>query len=279
MIDVEKMMTELGRVFEERQAAVLAKVVAEAAEAGQRELVKIKDFSELKEIVRSLGVTVGELAEAQKRTEQRVEELAVAQRETRQEVGRLDRALTELAEAQKRTEQRVEELAVAQRETRQEVGRLDWALTELAEAQKRTEIEIRKLAGELRDTKTEVGGLARSMAYALENEAYRALPAFLKEHGISITERFVRTEIGGEEINLFVRGKKDGREVIIVGESELKVTSIGKLKQLERKAAVVQESFPGKEIIKLLITHYARPAVLEKAKEKGIIVIQSFEWL
>ncbi|MEW6572217.1 MAG: hypothetical protein AB1374_01070 [Bacillota bacterium] len=223
MIDVEKMMTELGRVFEERQAAVLAKVVAEAAEAGQRELVKIKDFSELKEIVRSLGVTVGELAEAQKRTEQRVEELA--------------------------------------------------------EAQKRTEIEIGKLARELRDTKTEVGGLARSMAYALENEAYRALPAFLKEHGVAITERFVRTEIGGEEINLFVKGKKDGREVIIVGESELKVTSVGKLKQLERKTAVVQESFPGKEVVRVLITHYARPAVLEKAKEKGIIVVQSFEWL
>jgi hypothetical protein len=135
------------------------------------------------------------------------------------------------------------------------------------------------LAGELRDTKTEVGGLARSMAYALENEAYRALPAFLKERGISITERFVRTEIGGEEINLFVKGKKNGREVIIVGESELKVTSVGKLKQLEKKAAVVQESFPGKEVVRVLITHYARPAVLEKAKEKGIIVVQSFEWL
>lgn len=244
MFDIEKITTELRRVFEERQAAAIAKVVTEAVEASQRELVKAKDFSELKEIVRSLGVTVGELAEAQKRTELRVEELA---------------------EAQKRTEQRVEELAQAQKE--------------LAEAQKRTEIEIRKLAGALKDTRTEVGGLARSMAYALENEAYRALPAFLKEHGIAITERFVRTEIGGEEINLFVKGKRDGREVIIVGESELKATGIGKLKQLERKAAVVQESFPDKEVIRVLITHYARPAVLEKAKEKGIIVVQSFEWL
>jgi len=228
MFDIEKMTAELGRVFEKQQAAVLAKVVADAAEAGMRELVKIKDFSELKEIVRSLGVTVGELAEAQKRTEQRVEELAEAQKE-------------------------------------------------LAEAQKRTEIEIRKLAGELRDTKTEVGGLAKSMAYALENEAYRALPAFLKEHGITITERFIRTEIG-EEINFFAKGKKEGREVILVGETELKATGPRKLAQLARKAAVVQESFPGKEVIPMLVTHYVRPAVLERAKEKGVLVIQSFEW-
>ncbi|HIE12814.1 MAG TPA: hypothetical protein EYP63_05240 [Desulfotomaculum sp.] len=219
----------MGRVFDEPQAAAIAKVVAEAAEASQRELVKMKDFSELKEIVRSLGVTVSDLAEAQKRTEQRVEELAAAQRE-------------------------------------------------LAEAQKRTEIEIRKLAGELRDTKTEVGGLARSMAYALENEAYRVLPAFLKQQGITITERFMRTEIAGEEINVFAEGKKDGREVIIVGETELKATSVRKLKQLARKAAVVQESYPSREIISLLITHYAPRALCEKAKERGIFVIQSFEW-
>jgi len=285
MFDIEKMTAELGRVFEERQAAVLAKVVAEAAEAGMRELVKIKDFSELKEIVRSLGVTVGELAEAQK-------ELAEAQKRTEQRV-------EELAEAQKRTEQRVEELAEAQKETRREVTRLDRALTELAEAQKeladaqrRTEIEVAKLAVELRetkvkvdgladamqDTKTEVGGLAKSMAYALENEAYRALPAFLKEHGITITERFIRTEIGGEEINFFAAGTKDGREVIIVGETELKATGPRKLAQLARKAAVVQESFPGKEVIPMLVTHYVRPAVLERAKEKGVLVIQSFEW-
>jgi len=29
----------------------------------------------------------------------------------------------------------------------------------------------------------------------------------------------------------------------------------------------------------MLVTHYVRPAVLERAKEKGVLVIQSFEWL
>ncbi|MEW6606775.1 MAG: chordopoxvirus fusion protein [bacterium] len=53
--------------------------------------VKKDDFSELKEIVRELGVTVKELAEAQKRTEQKVEELAEAQKRTEEGI----RALTE----------------------------------------------------------------------------------------------------------------------------------------------------------------------------------------
>jgi len=52
--------------------------------------VKKEDFTELKEIVRSLGGSLQDLAEAQKRTEIKVEELA---------------------EAQKRTEIKVEELA------------------------------------------------------------------------------------------------------------------------------------------------------------------------
>ena len=39
------------------------------------------------------------------------------------------------------------------------------------------------------------------------------------------------------------------------------------------------ESEYGKiEIVRLLITHYATKGFLKKAEEKGIIVVQSFEW-
>ena len=57
--------TKLSRVFAEEQARVLTEVISEA----YNELVKARDFNELKDIVK-------ELAEAQKRTELRVEELA-----------------------------------------------------------------------------------------------------------------------------------------------------------------------------------------------------------
>ena len=82
------LITRLEREFTPNQALVLA----EELEAVGSDLVKARDFNELKEIVREIGVSQRELVEAQKRTEGRV---------------------GELAEAQKRTEVKVEELAEA----------------------------------------------------------------------------------------------------------------------------------------------------------------------
>jgi hypothetical protein len=164
----------------------------------------------------------------------------------------------ELAEAQKRTELKVEELA---------------------EAQKRTEIEIRTLVKVVDKTSTDLGGLSRSVGYALENEAYRALPGYLKNFGVELTEKFIRTIIDDEEINILGRGRKNGQEIIIVGEAELKLTSVGKLKEFERKVNTLRKKYPTKEIFKIFVTHFARPEIIEKAREKGITIVQSFEWI
>jgi len=227
MLSQAEITRKLGTVFERRQAAILAEVVTDA----YSDLVKTGDFNELKSIVK-------DLAESQK----------------------------ELAEAQKRTELRVEELV---------------------EAQKETHYQVQELAHQLGETNRTVGGLGQSMAYALENEAYRMIPAVLEEkHGIEMTERFVRTFIRGEEINLFGRGRRDGQDILIVGETKLRLDErrTGKLgqaevfEQLAAKADVVQAENPGVEIVLVLITHHAHPRVLEEAQERGIIVVQSFEW-
>ncbi|GIV85949.1 MAG: hypothetical protein KatS3mg052_2956 [Candidatus Roseilinea sp.] len=263
---------QLKPYFSAEQASVLAQVITDA----YQDLVKTSDFNELKAIVR-------ELAEAQKRTEQQVEELAEAQKRTEQQV-------EELAEAQKRTEQRVdvlalrmEELAEAQKRTEQRVDMLALRMEELAEAQRQTADEIRILARGLNDTRAELGGLSRSFGYALENEAYRMLPAFLADkYGLSVSERLIRTEIGGEEINLFGRAKRDGQEVLIVGEAKLQLANPQReeeaLAQLADKVAIVRKAMPQTEVVPLLITHYARPAFLARAKAQGIIVAQSYEW-
>ena len=93
MLHQTQIEKQLNEVFSQRQSTVLAGVISEAYD----ELVRAKDFNELKEIVRTL-------AEAQGRTEQRVEELAVAQQRTEQSV-------EELAVAQQRTERALEQLA------------------------------------------------------------------------------------------------------------------------------------------------------------------------
>ncbi len=261
-----------------RKLEKLPEDVKDALLSLAEELVKTvtkEEFNELKQIVADLSVKVGELAQAQKRTEQRLEELAEAQRESEERLSRLEKVVEELAEAQKRTEQRVEELAEAQKRTEQRVE-------ELAEAQKKTEEEIRKLTGELTKVKQDLGGLAMSFAYALENEAYKNLPRVLKEkYGIEVLEKFVRAEVGGEEINFLARARKNGEEVYIVGESKLRLDESAKrqkvLQQLQRKVKIVEQEYKLKAL-PLLVTHFATRKFLDTAEKEGVLVVQSFEW-
>ncbi len=81
---------------------------------------------------------VGQLAEAQRRTEERLEQLAEAQRRT-------DERLEQLAEAQRRTDERLEQLAEAQRRTEERLERLEATVQALAEAQRRTEERLERL--------------------------------------------------------------------------------------------------------------------------------------
>lgn len=177
---------------------------------------------------------------------------------TREDFSELKGIVRELAEAQKRTEQRVEELA---------------------EAQKRTEEEIRKLVIGLNNLRGEVGGLARSFGYAFENEAYRMLPKALKEkYGIELTERLIRAEIGDTEINIVGLGRRDGTEVVVVGEVKTRLERMQVFDELEEKVRIAKEEYSGKEIVKVLVTHFATKRILKVAEDSGVIVVQSFEW-
>ncbi len=173
-----------------------------------------------------------------------------------------------LAVAQQRTEQRVEELAVAQQETQR---------------------EMQTLAKRMGDLSSTVGGIGNTLGYALENEAYRMLPPLLaKKYGLEMTERFVRTYIGGTEVNIFGKAKRDGQDVLIVGETKSRLDERRKKKekegrkdvweQLAEKVAAVKEAYPDMEIKPLIVTHHARPGALKQAEDQGIIVVQSFEW-
>jgi len=160
-------------------------------------------------------------------------------------------------------------------------------MKETQQAMKETQHEVRTLARELQNTRGEVGGLSHSIGYALENEAYRMLPAFLKgKYHLRLTERFVRTTVGGEEINLFARGRRNGKEVLLVGETKSRLDERRApraeekdvFQQLADKVQAVQAAHPKARIVPLIVTHYARPKMLEQAQAQGIIVVQSFEW-
>jgi hypothetical protein len=40
----------------------------------------------------------------------------------------------------------------------------------------------------------------------------------------------------------------------------------------------VQRAYPGETVVPLLVTHFARPSFLQEAQDRGILVVQSFEW-
>lgn len=225
------------------------------------ETVKRSDFEELKSVVK-------ELAEAQKKTEQRldsltvkVEELAEAQKKTEQRLDSLTVKVEELVEAQKKTEQRVEELA---------------------EAQKKTEEELRSLVKSHRELKEQVGGIAHTVGYRLEDDSYKALPSLLKQDfGVEIKGRLKRDyiEIGKDnyiEVNIWGKAGSNGKEYVVVGEakSQLKKKDIDDfIKKVESLKRYVPD-----DQIRVLVTYMASPQVQKYAKDKGIKIYFSYEF-
>jgi len=283
-MDTLKIYEELKGVFGEEGAKKLANILGIIYQEVVNTVTK-EEFKELKSIVSELveaqrkseqsivrlEEVIQELAEAQKRTEQRMEELAEAQKKSEERISRLEAVVEELAEAQKRSEERI--------------GSLEISMKELAEAQKRTEIQIEKLTKSHIELKQEFGGFTKTMSYAFENEAYRNLPIVLKnKYNIEVKEKFIRTEIGNKEINIFGRGKVDGKEIYIVGEAKLRVDEkrlkkeLNIFKELNEKVKAIKEEYGDVEIVKIIVTHFAPKKFIEKAREENIIVIQSFEW-
>jgi hypothetical protein len=229
--------------------------ILDEVERNREESVTKTEFRELRDIVRELGTTTYDLAEAQKRTEHRVEELAEAQKRT-------EHKIEELAEAQKRTEHKVEELA---------------------EAQKRTEQELRTLTSEHKETRRQLGGLSMTVGYGLEDKAYPALPALLKrDFNLVVQGRLTRTYVQDKkgqnlEVNIFGKAVKDGNDVFIIGESksQLSKKEIDAFvrKRLKRFDGVFSDIFP------VLVTFMVSSPDVEKyAREQNIALYYSYDF-
>ena len=119
--------------------------------------------------------------------------------------------------------------------------------------------------------------------YELQNEAYRALPALLKaDHGIEVEDRLIRTYLTTDrgypvEVNIFGRGRRNGREVVVIGESKSQLSARnidhfiqGRLVRLE---PLFEDVFP------VLVTHMiSSPDVAAYAQERGIVLYYSYQF-
>jgi DNA repair exonuclease SbcCD ATPase subunit len=249
-----KIYEELSETMEPTAARKLASIL-DSLYQDVKQTVTRADFEELKGVVR-------ELAEAQKRTETRLEELA---------------------EAQKRTETRLEELAEAQKRTEQRLGSLAARVEELAEAQKRTEESVRTLADRLNDTNKQLGGLSMTVGYQLEDRAYRFLPRLLRrDYEIELEEPLRRDYLADRrgrdiEVNILGQARRAGQPILIVGESKAQLSKRDVDRFLARRVGVLESG--GRELFPVIVAYMGTERGLaEYGREKGVAVYYTYQF-
>jgi len=271
MLDSFQIYEELSQTLGEKAARALTKTLTKIYDDLHNTVTKA-EFNELRDVV-------AELAEAQKRTEQRLEELAEAQKRTEERLDTLSLRMEELAEAQKRTEQRVEELAEAQKRTEARVEELAQAqkkteerldalslrMEELAEAQKKTEESLNKLIKRVDDIEVQLGGLSMAVGYGIEDKLYPHMTNFAKKcFGVNPEKIFLRKNIiypdgKYDEANLYIEGKSDGKDLLVIGECKAQP---GK-KDIDRFMKMVSrlKNYFGKEVHPFIVGYTFSPEV------------------
>jgi DNA repair exonuclease SbcCD ATPase subunit len=226
--------------------------ILEEIEQQREETVTKREFNELRDIV-------GELAEAQKQTEKRINELAEAQKQTEKRLDRLEVVVGELTEAQKQLTVRMDELA---------------------EAQKQTERRLNDLIGEHVKTRADLRGLSTlvsiTVGFVLEDRAYKSLPALLKrDFGLEVqgelVRKYVRDNKGEQiEVNIVGEATRNGERFMIIGESKAQLSKNKIEAFLNKKLKRVEGVFAG-ELFPIIVTHMiSQPDAAEFALQQGI---------
>jgi len=199
---------------------------------------------------------IDQLAEVQRRTEERLDRLAEAQRRTEEQLAALTARVDQLAEAQRRTEER---------------------LDRLAEAQRRTEETVRALAERMDDLVRQVGRLAETIGFTLEDLAREVTPAYLAQYyGIRVTaldRRFFTVDGQEVEVDLYGEGRRDGEVVVVVGEVRSRIHGRD-VEMAARQAQRLASQLPGRPVT-VLFGFVIHPSAREVAAQYGAVVISS----
>jgi multidrug efflux pump subunit AcrA (membrane-fusion protein) len=209
---------------------------------------------------------VGELAEAQKQTEKRINELAEAQKQ--------------LAEAQRQTENRLSRLEVVVSELAEAQKQTALRMNELAEAQKQTERRMNDLVDEHVKTRTDLRGLSTlvstTVGFVLENDAYKFLPALLKrDFGLEVQGKLMRKYVRDKkdeqiEVNIIGEATRNGDLFVIIGESKAQLSRSKIEEFLRKKLKRLEGVFQG-ELFPIIVTYMiSQPDVAEFALQQGI---------
>ena len=238
------------------------------------------------------------------RIEAAIEKLTEAQARSEERLDRIEAAIEKLAEAQARSEKRLDRIEAAQARSEERLDRIEAAIEKLTEAQIRSEkrldrVEAAQARSEERldtlterldtlvkehgKTRSQLGGLAMTVGYTLENAAYRALPDLLKaDYGIEVQDRLIRTYLTDDknrslEVNIFGKGLKNGREVVILGESKSQLSERHINRFIFTRLDHLKPLFG--EVLPILVTHMiSSEGVAAYAKEQGIALYYSYQF-
>jgi len=251
-----------------------------------------------KEEFRDLKEAVTELAEAQKKSEQRltriehnVEELVEAQKITEQRLeefekrteenfNRVWKAIENLTRAQQKTEQRLEEF---EKRTEENFNRVWKAIENLTRAQEQTEKELKSLIQDHKRTREIVNGLSETVGYGLEDKLFPYMRDFVKkEYGVEVEVLDRRNVIYSngkfDEVNIYVEGRKGRQKVYIVGECKSKP---GK-KDIKKFNEVLKrlKQHIGKDVMGFIVGYQYSPEVEKYLENKypHIKKMKSFEF-
>jgi len=280
--DTARVLTRtLGRVYEDLQNTVtktefgeLKAVVAKLADAQLRTEARLDVVAQ----------RINELAQAQLRTEarldvltqrvdslaQRMEELVEAQRRTDARLDALTQRMEELAEAQRRTDARLDALT-------QRVDSLAQRMEELAQAQKKTEECLQALIGRVDKVEQRLEGLSNSVGYSLEDRAYKAMPSLLEAHGIRVTSRVIRRYFGEIQINIFAHAQKDGQDIAVIGECKVR-PSKKEIDKFLKLADMVCRDAGFRDRVLVFVANDYHPNVEAYLQDKGILYFWSYEF-
>jgi len=259
--------------FETHQADALTEVLTAL------ETERVAELAEIREGLATLVGVTTRLAQAQTRTEARVEELAQAQARTDERLTRVEIAVEKLAEAQTRTEARVEELAQALARTDERLTRVEIAVEKLAQAQAKTEVAIQKLSARMDNLAAQIGGLANQFGFSLEEFSQALLPPWL-EHYYGITdlqlERSYLKLSSGEyvEADLAGEGKRDNKSLLVLVECHAALGG-GETRRLAEKMerAIAQWKDTPRESFRAIVAMNIHPTAIPVAAELGVVLI------
>ena len=207
----------------------------------------------------------------------------LAQTVTREEFNELKEIVREQGENLKILTQRVDQLTEDVRILTQRVDQLTQRVDQLTEDVRKLTGEMKKMKDDLKEVKRQVGGLSITVGYTLENQAYRHLPKLLlRDYGLELLEPLVRTFVRDQknrpiEVNIFGKGRRNGTEVVILGEAKAQLSKKDVDRFLRRKVKPLEAIFPEKFLV--LVAHMvSAPEVEDYARQKDIALYYSYQF-